>query len=290
MVALPDVAGESSAATRIPWWLWWNVLSLDAPTVAVAWLAIFAKAARVQLAGAHFLILGAIVWCIYVSDRLLDGWTILDRGELRQRHIFCAKWRSVLVGLIGILGTATLALIAKTLPLREMVAGAAVAGMVGVYMAGIHAGGGGITRRIPREIAVGVVFACGTTLPLWSRGGVAEVGWAQLLGWAGWGFFAVLCCLNTLAIGCWEDDASGAGFFLERGRLGRLAGGVTVVALVMMLICAAIGGPWVEFAGVGLGAALLLAVHVARRKFSAEALRVLADVALLIPPMLALLA
>jgi hypothetical protein len=254
--------------------------------VAVAWLAMFAKAARVELTGVNFVVLGAIVWCIYAVDRLMDGWTIRDRAELRQRHVFCAERRSAFVGLVGILGAATLALIAARFSAREMMAGVALAAVVAGYMGSIHADVGGIARKVPKEIAVGVVFACGTTLPLWSRGEVGAMGWGHVLGW---GCFALLCCLNTLLIERWEGGARDERFRVERGRMRWLAGGVAAVALVAMVASAALGGAGVELLAVALGAALLLVLHVARRNFSAEALRVLADVGLLVPPVAVLL-
>lgn len=279
------VVTESPATLRVPWWLWWNVLSLDAPMVAVTWLAMFAKAARVELAGVNFVILGAIVWCIYASDRLLDGWTIADRRELRQRHLFCAERRRAFVAFVGICGTATLLLIAERLSIREIVAGAALATVVGGYLASIHADVAGITRKIPKEIAVGVVFACGTTLPLWSRGEVGVMGWGHSFGW---GCFALLCCLNTLSIEYWEGGASNDGSPVAGERLSLMAGGLAAVALAAMAFSAIFGGAWVEFLAVALGAVLLLVVHVASRKFSAEALRVLADAALVVPPVVML--
>jgi hypothetical protein len=131
-----------------------------------------------------------------------------------------------------------------------------------------------------------VVFACGTTLPLWSRGEAGAMGWGHLLGW---GCFALLCCLNTLSIECWEGGARGKRFGLERGRLNWLIGGVTAGAFVVLVVSAALGGAGLELPAVALGAALLLVLHVARKRFSAEALRVLADAALLVPPIVVLL-
>src|ERR1700753_814299 len=86
-----------------PWWLWWNVLSLDAPMVAVAWALVFAKSAQVRLPNAEVAALGLLVWLIYTVDRLLDGCfpalaasnqAAVLPGEgafgspLRQRHAF----------------------------------------------------------------------------------------------------------------------------------------------------------------------------------------------------------
>jgi ABC-type Mn2+/Zn2+ transport system permease subunit len=95
--------------------------------------------------------------------------------------------------------------------------------------------------------------------------------------------FALLCCLNTLSIEYWEGGASNEGSPVASERLSLMAGGLAAAALAAMALSAIFGGACVELLAVALGAVLLLVVHVASRKFSAEALRVLADVALVVP-------
>jgi hypothetical protein len=98
-------SGElASGELAAPWWLWWNILSFDAPMVAVAWALVFAKSAGVALPAAEIAALGLVVWLIYTVDRLLDGqWAVVavsprtfastDEAQafgppLRQRHVF----------------------------------------------------------------------------------------------------------------------------------------------------------------------------------------------------------
>lgn len=59
--------------SRIPWWMWPNVLSLDAPVVAVTWLYIFAREWNVSYVERLLpWVLALVVWVVYAVDRLLD--------------------------------------------------------------------------------------------------------------------------------------------------------------------------------------------------------------------------
>ena len=81
--------GRVDASRRAtPWWLWWNILSVDAPAVAVVWAALFARAAGSRLSAAEAAALALSVWIIYTSDRLLAGWTASNRAALQYRHLF----------------------------------------------------------------------------------------------------------------------------------------------------------------------------------------------------------
>ncbi len=94
---------------RKPWWLIPNLLSLDAPLVAVVWLYIFAKTWRVEyLPWAAYVSLGLVVWVIYVTDRLLDA--SLGGGipeKLEARHAFHQRHRKFFtiaaIALVGFL-------------------------------------------------------------------------------------------------------------------------------------------------------------------------------------------
>ena len=81
------------AERRIPLWLWPNLLSLDAPIVAVVWLAMFARTWRVDfLQWESYLALGLATWVIYVVDRLLDVKLLhSDDPRLGERHGFLKR-------------------------------------------------------------------------------------------------------------------------------------------------------------------------------------------------------
>ncbi|HXJ40728.1 MAG TPA: hypothetical protein VNH18_15715, partial [Bryobacteraceae bacterium] len=59
-------------ADRPPLWLWINLLSLDAPLVAVVWQDFLARCYGAPLLPQVRWALGLTVWAIYIADRLLD--------------------------------------------------------------------------------------------------------------------------------------------------------------------------------------------------------------------------
>ena len=85
----------------IPLWLWPNILSLDAPLVAIAWVWMLKKALGITyIEPAAIGILFAAVWCVYVLDRIADVW--LGKRDFREtvRHEFSWKYRWVLLPLV----------------------------------------------------------------------------------------------------------------------------------------------------------------------------------------------
>ena len=85
---------------RMSWWLWPNVLSLDAPIVALVWHLAFARTYEVPVGEVEAALLGLAVWAIYVADRLLDTARANDSEET-ARHAFHARHRRAF--LVGIL-------------------------------------------------------------------------------------------------------------------------------------------------------------------------------------------
>jgi hypothetical protein len=321
VTAPPRIAAKHSAEREIPWWLWWNVLSLDAPMVAGAWGWLFARASGVSLSVSVTGVLMLAVWTIYTWDRLLDDWNVAEDKTSPARHEFCRRHRVALVALAAT-ASAVIVYVAKyRLLAGEVRAGMWLGALVVCYMAGIHAGRRTAGAPVPKELAVGAIFAAGVALPCWSRG--AGTSWAILLSWV---LFAALCSLNCLLIETWEsrgrDAAGGTGqalfVWVERRSQAvawclALVGCAAAWRVARSAVFAAaemrhetilheivfhetifhetsfhqamrLAG---VFGAVGLGAVLLLLLKTAQRKFSAPALRVLADAALLVPALLA---
>ena len=57
---------------RPPVWLWFNLLSLDAPLIALVWQDFLARCYPTALQPTGRGVLGLTVWAIYLADRLLD--------------------------------------------------------------------------------------------------------------------------------------------------------------------------------------------------------------------------
>ena len=70
-------------------WLWPNLLSLDAPIVALLWQLLFIRCFHGSLGVLPAVLLAIAVWLIYVADRMLDAW----RGLTKQpRHEFYRRF------------------------------------------------------------------------------------------------------------------------------------------------------------------------------------------------------
>ncbi|HKQ88517.1 MAG TPA: hypothetical protein VJS43_17295 [Candidatus Acidoferrales bacterium] len=283
----PLPSAESHAS--VPPWLWWNILSLDAPAVAVVWALLFARASHVEVPAATTAALALVVWVIYLADRLFDGWSAIDSRLLKERHRFCQRHR-VAVSTMGILGAvAGVWLAYKGLNAAEVRAGLILAGLVGAYMLCVHLGGSAASHLFPKEIAVGLLFAAGTALPIWSQ--PRAFSWDGLFSWL---LFALICILNCVAIECWEDQVAVRNTETARSRLVNWAASrIAMFAAGTALL--GIAGLWLlhsdsnAIAAAGTAALLILLLNSARPRLSRHAIRVLADAALLIPAVLALL-
>ncbi len=283
------VETDQSAA---PWWLWWNLLSLDAPAVAIVWAALFARASGAKLPASEAIALVLSVWVIYTSDRLLDGWTARNCAGLQFRHLFCDRHRFVLgASVVAASGLVLWLMTANSLAVEE-IAGIKLGVIVVLYMAAIHASRSRLGWVLSKEISVGLLFTLGVTLPLWSRS--VRFPWHEFLPWT---FFGLLCFLNCLSIEFWENHRESSGWKQRphplvrwaAPRIDALAAALAVAALAACFLQQAAGTSQPALLAMCAAALLLLFLNLLRSKLSAAALRVLADLALFAPALAALL-
>ncbi len=271
---------------RKPWWLYPNLLSLDAPLVAVAWLYIFAKTWRVDYhPWEAYVSLGLAVWVIYVADRLLDASIHTGTtGRLEARHAFHQKYRKFFVIGAGIASITTLYLVVRYMqsPIYHylMIGAVLVAGFFGLLMLSSQE-----SSEVPhtKNILAGVTFAFGTAMM--AHHYLPAFGIPEMLKSREFLCFAVLCTLNISAIDLWEhahratDIEVKASDELALTLPLTLLGGASLV--FALLDDGMVTRPF--FYSTLTGAALLQILNRSRARFSIDALRVLADVALLLP-------
>ena len=245
----------SGASTRF--WLWPNLLSLDAPVVAVLWQILFARCFGAELTVTATALLALAVWLIYAADRAMDarGESTLPRHEFYRRN-----WRGVAPVWLAALAIA--AWIAWTrLPAALFERGVMLAGAVALYFAMVHAAP---LRGWPKEAAVAILFALGASLIAWERVRTsADVGTILL--------FSGLCWINCVAIETWEHRRA-------HWPVGIVALCVAAAAIVLL----SRDRPVLSGAEAASALAFVL-LDSMRKRFSPDAMRVLADVALLSP-------
>jgi hypothetical protein len=268
-----------------PLWLIPNLLSLDAPLVAVAWLYLFAKTWGANyLPWATYISLALVVWVIYVVDRLFDASSLgLDPSKLAARHDFHRRYHLVFKVLAVIAAVSALILVVTGLAAKiygyAVIGGAMVAGY---FVISIFSDSGPNEIPYSKNILAGLSFAYGTAMLAYAYTGF-EMG--DLLRSPELICFAVLCILNISAIDLWEhanrfsDPEVKATDELALTLPLTLLGGAALVFAVKDHELTT--RPF--FYAVLTGAALLQILNRTRARFSMDALRVLADVALLLP-------
>ena len=272
------------AEDRKPLWLYPNLLSLDAPLVAVAWLQVFAKTWRL---GYHpweaYLCLGLAVWAIYVGDRLLDVSLLGGPGvKLEARHEFHNRHRKAFGIAVAAALVCAVVLVVMRMPMtiykHLLLGGVLVGGFFGLSMLSSQE-----ADDVPysKNILAGVTFAFGTAMTAhvyrW------EYGLYDLLISHEFICFAVLCVMNISAIDLWEHAARSSDEEIKASDELALTLPLTLLGAASLAFALQEVTTRPFFYAIMTGAALLYVLNRSRGRFSMDALRVLADVALLIP-------
>jgi hypothetical protein len=278
---LPATSRTVSASAAIA--IYWHLFSLDAPSVAALWSWSFARAAHITLPPLAPLLLATGTWLVYIADRLLDGMNCDNYAYLRVRHHFYARHRQTfLLAGFAVCPLFLWVVFTQMAPIarREDLAVFAVATL---YFLLIHARGRRIERWLPKELAVGILFAAATAVPAWARlsGHRMAIVPAIIL-------FALLCCLNCVCIENWErgrrtEHPAHASTIWAGTQLQTLATGTALLALILSLT--ALNDPPLFCLFLASAAAALLLLWLARNehRLSAMQLRIAADAALLTP-------
>jgi hypothetical protein len=224
---------------RIPWWLWLNVLSLDAPLVAVLWQAALARVSGVALPDGCHLALGLAVWVIYILDRVLDSYSTSPQSVTTVRHAFYRRYRWVFI--LGVLPAAVAALgwtALTAVPEGILWRGVGLAFIVGMYLLHYAARGHSAIYLVGNLIAsaVGSFFLWTLPIPPLFRFFFTVI----LLG------LAVLTVVGRSNQGvrllpkeaiCGYLFALGVSLSVHFYSLDRLAGPVSLETLLLALLC-----------------------------------------------------
>jgi hypothetical protein len=245
---------------RQPFWLWLNLLSLDAPLVALIWQHFLSRCYPAPLFSAGRCVLGLTVWAIYIADRLLDVRGAPREDEPRHHRFYRSHRRAWAIALALIVFTDVGLTIFWLRPI-VFVHGLIVAGASVVYLATFT--GAGARHVIWKKSAAAILFSAGVFLVASAN---ATGPLTQLLG--PWITFALLCAANLVLIERWK----------------RLQSTKRICpALVAFGLLCAIAGQNRWFTAISLSSLALAAIGYLTGRVSVEARRVLADFALFTP-------
>jgi len=245
----------------------------------------FAQTWRVQWVNYNiYFLLPAVVWIIYILDRALDNQTSKgERSKVSSRHLFHHqhwKWLRLFTALlfgfcIAIVLQLPIAIFAHAIP---------VLGLVFIYyFLALFSGGTTKEPHIGKNLIAGLTFSYGVALGIFFFR-PSSFWFDLLLKTPEMWFFAGLCACNITAIDIWEASRASA----EKEIKGYYGFTLTVPLLILTFISLhyAINGD--EYArpfyfAIMIAAGLLQIVNRFRSRFSLDALRVMADAALIVP-------
>jgi hypothetical protein len=252
------------------------------------------------------------VWIIYAADRLLDA-RLLDGSslderlvggrlpqarsipspippELEARHRFHHQHRSRFFAAI-LAGTAALLYLLHRIDPHSLKLYVLLATLLGVWMLLIHARPlpSGVTRRLPKELAVGIFFPAAVFIPT-----VARVPSMRPVLLPAAALFACVCTLNCLYLYAWEHPAQRSSSATPSAhgttlwaihRLSGIAGSIVALAGFTAAIALTRHLPEAAFPALAcaLSAASLLVLNACRSRIAAVHLRASADLVLLTP-------
>jgi hypothetical protein len=175
--------------------MWLNLLSLDAPLVAVAWQLLFAKSARVDVRPGTTVAFSLVVWLIYDADRILDSLRSQDAMTLAARHRFYRKHRPVFLPLFfGVLALADWVSLTRVDP-KTLRDGLLLTPFVIAYLCLIHLVPPESRSWFSKELAVAVLFTAGSFLPVWARlRSIRDVPFLSLA------LFVIVCWMSCIVI------------------------------------------------------------------------------------------
>jgi hypothetical protein len=185
---------------RVPPVICLNLVCLDAPLVAIAWLWLFARTFDVPLQIGNAIALFLTAWLIYLADRFADANALQPEVPRSLRQEFCLRHREIWIVTLALAAGFDAYVIWRTTAWETLLVGGLVGSLSLLYLVLNHPLGL-IWRSLPaKEIAVGTLFAAGTLVALLPNPRVTHSFAIAALA------FAALCSLNCISIAAWERD------------------------------------------------------------------------------------
>jgi hypothetical protein len=283
----------------------WHLLSLDAPTVAALWTIFIARCSHLRLPWTEPAAMFLAVWMIYAADRLLDARNLdASTADLETRHRFHHRHRAAFRTAI-LIASVTLATLLLRIDPASLHLYVLLATLLAAWMILIHITPRPNTtsRRLPKELAVGIFFPAAVFIPTLARTAPTATAIHFLGIAADWIrptllpsalLFAAVCALNCLCLYAWEHPTSRQQNLISTPRpqahwttrwatahLTQIALSILVAATIASISRALpIALPALACS---LTTAALFALNLYRRRLSPIHLRAAADLVLLTP-------
>jgi hypothetical protein len=243
-----------------PWWLFLNILALDAPLVAIVWQHFLAANFKIEISTTETASLFFTVWFIYLLDHYFDS---LKGFYTTQRHLFVAQNQKITIAMITFTFTISICL-CFSLSESLILGGIILIGFICIYLLLVHSSIANIKlKNNCKELLVGIGFGAGVALPV-IISNIEITTWLPAVS-----LFCLLCWLNCRLIDNWE---------LNRNSLSKMDLTLILLILYLMFICQK---------PILFAAAITLVCLVLVNKFAGShkprISRVLADVSLLSP-------
>ena len=282
---LPRIDGKE-ASESYPLSTWLNLVCLDAPLVATAWLWLFAHTFHVPLQVGNGVALFLTAWLIYLADRFADACSLNPNLPRSLRQDFCLRHREIWIAVIALVAGFDAYVVWRTTAWETFLVGALIGALAVIYLVLNHPLGL-IWHSLPaKEIAIGILFAAGTAVALLPRPPITP---AFVIGVI---MFAALCALNCISIAGWERELDRAqrkvSIATRHPNVARRIGNLcALVALVAFALAIALHSAAPLFVCVGVSA-LLLAWLGGLKSSELDQRTALADLVLLTPIVLIL--
>ena len=261
--------------------VWLNLVCLDAPLVAVAWLWLFGRTLHIPLHPGNGVALFLTAWLIYLADRLADSVSLKPNAPRSLRQEFCLRHREIWIATIVLVAGFDAYVIWRTTAVPTFLLGVAVGSLALLYLV-INHPLGLIWRSLPaKELVIGSLFTAGTLVALTPAiPSMTSPFVAAALA------FAALCALNCISIARWEwrlDRAQGKVSIVTRHPtiatlVNKICATLAFVALALTIVFQSAAG---IFVCIGISALLLMWLNTSM--LNRDARTALADLVLLTP-------
>lgn len=282
VVPLSNEVSHLPRKPRIPWWLYPNVLSLDAPIVAIVWLYVFARVWDVNYVEPMLpVVLGLFVWLVYAVDRLLDC-KMKPEGDFPLRHQFHrahSRWFIIAI-CIALMITAVLSLSV----LQWSIVQTAFLPVVATAAFFIFSFFTTSSARVSyaKNFLAGFAFAWGVGSGLAGLIGHSLLSnWMLLLVSPEMLVFGLLCVINITAVDLW---VKGSDELDEEADEWALTMPLLVLAFFCVVLMRANLNEYKQafYISILVAAALMYVINRMRRAMSPALLRMSADLILLL--------